>query len=684
MAQDFITPKFPHMLHGGDYNPDQWLDCPEILKEDIRLMKEAAVNCVSVGIFAWSRLEPEEGVYDFDWLQKVMDSLYENGIYTILATPSGAKPAWMAQKYPEIRRVSSDMIRELQGRRHNHCYTSPIYRQKVHQMDSALAQRFAKHPGVILWHLSNEFGGECFCPLCQQAFREWLKQKYKTLDALNKAWYTDFWSHRYTDWSQVEAPVPSGETAVHALNLDWKRFVTHQTVEFTQAEKDAVKAVAPEIPVTTNMMYFYGGLNYFKFKDTVDVISWDSYPEWGKNETEEEVGQHFAFMHDLMRSIKQKPFLLMESSPSATNWQDVSKLKRPGVHMLGSMQAVAHGSNSVQYFQWRKSRGSFEKFHGAVVDHYGKSDTRVFRDVSEVGKRLKGMDELYGTCNRPQVAIVYDWENMWAVQDAKGPRNCGLKYEETVLAHHKAFWKQGIGTDVIDMECDLSGYRLVIVPMLYLLRADFARKLRDFAEKGGTVVGTYWTGIVNESDLCYLNGMPGDGLMELFGLRSEEIDALYDGQYNRLVMQNFDALPQNEYKIQELCDQIICSTAETLAVYGEDFYQGKPALTLNHFGKGCAYYIAARTEDTFLCDFYTALAKNLELKPALNTVFPEGVMATRRQGTDFDAVFVMNFTPKSQQIMVHEDDVLSVNKKETRSPLSLAPYEVKILKVPHV
>ena len=203
-----MQPIFPHFLHGGDYNPDQWLDRPDILERDIQLMKEARINCVSVGIFSWARLEPEEGVYELDWLEAIIDNLYKNGIYTVLATPSGARPLWMAHKYPEVLRVNRTLTRNRPGRRHNHCYTSPIYREKVRQMDLKLAERFGHHPGVILWHLSNELGGQCFCPLCQEAFRNWLKEKYKTLDALNAAWWTDFWSHRYTDWSQIEAPSP--------------------------------------------------------------------------------------------------------------------------------------------------------------------------------------------------------------------------------------------------------------------------------------------------------------------------------------------------------------------------------------------------------------------------------------------------------------------------------------------
>ena len=467
-----LTPKFPHMLHGGDYNPDQWLDRPDILEADIRLMKEAHINCVSVAIFAWAKLEPEEGRYEFDWLEKVIDNLYENGIYTVLATPSGSKPLWMSEKYPEIRRVSASLHRDQSGGRHNHCYTSPVYREKVRLMNTALAQRFSKHPGVILWHLSNEYGGECCCPLCQAAFREWLKEKYGTLEALNHAWWNDFWAHTVTDWEQIHAPGPEGEDGAFIQHLDWKRFVTHQVVDFVKAERDAVKAVDPSIPCTTNFMYYHNDYNYFKFKDELDVICWDAYPQWrGGNNAK--LASIYGLWHDAMRSIKRQPFLLMESTPSTANWWPVSKLKKPGQHRMSSMQAVAHGSNSVQYFQFRKSRGAFEKFHGAVVDHQGGTEPREFQDVKAMGQLLERIDAVTQSDVHAQVALVFDWENRWAIDDAQGPRNKGMHYVEQVQAHYRALWRMGISVDIVDEECDISGYKLVIAPMLYLLREGF-------------------------------------------------------------------------------------------------------------------------------------------------------------------------------------------------------------------
>jgi len=276
-----VNPKFPHLLHGGDYNPDQWLHMPDILEQDLRLMKLAKCNAMTTAIFAWSALEPEEGVFTFRWLDKVMDDLEKNGVKCVLATPSGARPAWMSEKYPEVLRVDQNGIRNLHGTRHNHCFTSPVYREKVTIINEHLASRYKGHPALILWHLSNEYSGECRCELCCEAFRAWVRRKYNDdLDALNKAWWTAFWSHTYSRWSQIEPPSHRGENLVHGHNLDWKRFVTDQTVDFIRTEIAPLRRHTPGVPVTTNLMGTFPGLDYWKIAEPLDVVSWDNYPLW--------------------------------------------------------------------------------------------------------------------------------------------------------------------------------------------------------------------------------------------------------------------------------------------------------------------------------------------------------------------------------------------------------------------
>lgn len=674
-----LTPRFPHLLHGGDYNPDQWLDCPDILEKDIQLMKEAHINCVSLAIFAWARLEPQEGVYQLDWLEEIIQRLYENGIYTVLATPSGAKPRWMSEKYPEIRRVSATGQRDLSGGRHNHCYTSPVYRERVRAINTVLAQRFAKHPGVILWHLSNEYGGECRCELCQQAFRQWLKNKYGSLDALNKQWWTDFWSQTFNSWEEIHAPAPRslwGNEPVHGLSLDWKRFVTDQVADFIRAERDAVKAVDPSIPVTANLMYDFYYYNYFKFKDVLDVVSWDAYPQWKGTEEDIATAADFALWHDVMRSLKKQPFLLMESTPSTINWGPVSRLKRPGMHLASSMQAVGHGSDSVQYFQLRKSRGAQEKFHGAVIDHCGHSGTREFQDVESVGRRLRQLDQaVCGSEVKPDVALVFDTENRWAVENAAGPRNCGIHYAEDVRDHYRALWRMGVPVDIVDEECEISGYKLVVAPMLYLLRAGFAEKLKAFVQGGGTLIGTYHTGLVNENDLCHLGGWPGEGLREVFGIWHETTDSLWDGERNSIKVDG------KEYPVSELCALIHSEGAQVLGVYGRDFYQGEPALTVNAYGQGRAYYLAARAGAGFYQDLYARLAEELNVKRALPQTLPEGVEACLREKDGAKYVFLQNFSGKPQSISLPEGCVDLVSG-EAVSAAELAGYDSRAVQLP--
>lgn len=665
------TPLNFKILHGGDYNPDQWLDRPDILEKDIILMKEAHINCVSVGIFSWTKLEPEDGVYTFDWLKNVIDSLYENGIYTILATPSGSRPAWMAKKYPEVLRVENNLVRNSMGVRHNHCYTSPVYRKKVWDMNYNLSKKFGSHEGVILWHLSNEYSGECFCPLCQEAFRQWLKDKYKTLDKLNYEWNTSFWSHIYTSWEEIEAPIPKGEMGTHCLNLDWKRFVTDQTVDFAAKEKEAIRAAGSILPITTNLMGFYHGLNYFKFKDILDIVSWDNYPDWNHFEDDVPTAIETACTHDLMRSIKRESFLMMESTPSTVNWRPISHLKRPGIHMLSSLQAVAHGSNSIQYFQWRKSRGNTEKFHGAVVDHYGESDTRVFQEVKQLGQRLEHLDAITQSQVKPEVAIIFDIENRWAVQDACGPRTGNIHYQETMLSHYQAFWNMGVPVDLIDMEQDITNYKLIAAPMLYLYRADIETKLKTFVKNGGTLVGTYWSGIVNESDLCFLGGTPGN-MMDVFGLRSEEIDALYDNQSNRTTW-NYKT-----YEITELCDIVKLKGAIPFAFYETDFYVGSPVLTYNTYGDGTAYYIAAKLEDNFYQDFYCKLVSDCSIQKSLDGTLPYGVTANIRKG-DRDIIIVQNYNAYPAVLSLNKAYKDFETEEVVDGKLSLEPYEVRFV-----
>lgn len=688
--------RFNGLIHGGDYYPEQWLDRPDVLEEDIRLMKLARCNAMSVGIFAWSSLEPREGEFSFDWLEGVIDRLYASGIRTILATPTGARPAWLARKYPQVLRVAPDGRRQHFGGRHNHCYTSPAYREKVGIINRELSSRFGRHPAVILWHISNEYGGECHCPLCAQAFRLWLEERYGGLEKLNRAWWNSFWSHSYSDWAEVEPPSPLGETTVHALNLEWKRFVTARTVDFLKLEIAAVRGSSPDLPVTTNLMGLYEGLNPWELAPELDVASWDSYPcwhgtgartagqgEWDPQGRDWRLAANVAFVHDLHRSLKGRPFLLMESTPSTTNWQAVSKLKRPGMHALSSIQAVAHGSDSVQYFQWRKSRGGFEKLHGAVVDHAGHERTRVFQEVRALGEQLAGLGPLAGTRITPEAAVLYDWENLWALNDAAGPRNDGLKsYRQDCLAHYYQLWKRAIPTDVVDHRADFGRYKLLAAPMLYMVRDETAGRIEDFVRGGGTFVCTYWSGIVDQIDLCHLGGFPGP-LRNLLGIWAEEIDALYPAERRSLTMVGSNPLGlAGTYTLRHFWERVHLEGAEALARFDGDLFAGAPALTRNAAGRGRAYYIASRNDEPFLDAFYGAVIDEAGLRGVWPGRLPEGVSATRRVGKNHAYTVVMNFKAAEQELPLPEAlrGAVFLAGSAAGASLVLGPYGYAVLR----
>ncbi|QKS73359.1 beta-galactosidase [Paenalkalicoccus suaedae] len=635
------------MLHGADYNPEQWLHNPAIFEQDLALMKEAHINVVSIGIFSWVTLEPEEGTFTFEWLDTVMDRLATEGISAFLATPTGARPAWMSQKYPEVLRVTAARQRNLHGERHNHCMTSPVYREKTALINTLLTERYKDHPALIGWHISNEYGGDCHCDNCQTAFREFLKDKYKTLEALNHAWWTTFWSHTYTDWEQIESPAPHGEKSVHGLALDWKRFVTSQTIDFYLHEVASIRQAGSDLLVTTNFMEAFEGLDYWQFAKYVDVISWDSYPTWHTPGKALETAVWTAFNHDLMRSLKGgQPFMLMESTPAQTNWQPVSKLKKPGMHELSSLQAIAHGSDTVQYFQWRQSRGSSEKFHGAVISHEGTNKTRVFQDVARLGSRLTELDDVVGTTVPAKAAIMFDWDNRWAIKESQGPRNQGMYYEETVREHYQILWERGIPTDVISPKHALHSYDLVIVPMLYMMTEQTASALEQYVKQGGTLVTTYWSGVVDERDLTYLGGR-AKAFTRAIGVFPEEIDGLYEEERNLISGREGSAV---EGAVKHLCEIASTTGADVLATYEEDFYAGHPAFTKHSYEHGTAFYVAARPEMDLLRKLYDVVLEEAEVKAAISVAIPSGVSVQKRSDGVHDYVFVMNLTEEPQEL----------------------------------
>ncbi|MCH5274950.1 MAG: beta-galactosidase [Lachnospiraceae bacterium] len=620
MARHILFPQVDGLIHGGDYNPEQWLDRPDILKEDVRMMKKAGMNSASLGIFSWSAYEPVEGEYHFEWLTDCIDCLYENGIYTILATPSGARPAWLDEKYPEAMRVDAYGVRYHHGVRENHCMSSPIYREKVKNIITRLHEAVGDHPGVIQWHVSNEFGGECYCPLCVKRFQSYLEKKFGgDIEKLNRAWWTPFWSHQYNSFGQIEPPYENGEYSIMGLKLEWRRFTTWNMTDYMKFEIDILRKLTPKRPITTNFMQFYTGLDYREMADSLDMISWDSYPALHNDyESLADTMAHNAFDHALMRSMKKdRPFMLMESAPGLVNWHKYNKLKRPGIHRLFSLQALGCGSDTVQYFQWRKGRGSFEQYHGAVVDHLGTDDTRIFKEVEALGAELQKLKEISGSIIKTPVAMIVDWDVLWAIEDMRGLSDETKRYAGTCEEIHRVFLRLGVDVDIINQTDSFEDYRVVVAPMLYLLKEGVAERMAEFVEKGGELLATYLTGYVDTNTLCFLGGFPGNGLNSLFGVISEEIDTLYPTERNTVL---FDDGTRGE--VRDYAERLRVKDAEVLGTYTADFYAGEAAVTVRQQGKGHAYYLGCRLDTERMRKLFVSMLENAGIERKL---LPENI-----------------------------------------------------------
>ncbi len=662
-----VSPKAPWIWHGGDYNPEQWP--PEIWDDDFSKMRKAGITSVTIGVFSWVSLQPSENEFTFDWMDTIFEKALANDVKIVLATPSAAQPAWMSQQYPDVLRSDERGVRRAHGQRVNYCPNSLDYRRFSAQIATKLAERYGQHPALILWHISNEYGGVCYCETCAEKFREWLQKRYGTLDELNLRWWTPFWSHTYTDWSQINPPRAQGEVLTHGLNVDYFRFMSESQLACYINEREVIRSIAPGTPITTNLMGAFKPLDYREWAKEMDVISWDCYPN--PNQSPGDI----AFMHDSFRGLKDgQPFLLMEQTPSSQNWQTINALKRPGVLRLWSYLAVAHGADSILYFQWRRGRGGCEKLHGAVVEHAGREDTRVFREVSELGAELIHLDDqIIGAETRAKVGIVFDWDNWHAVENAIGPVK-DKRYYQTVANHYLAFYQKNIPVDVLFPDSDLSQYSVVIAPMLYMLKPGFAEKVEAFVQRGGTFVTTVHSARVDETDLAFENGYPGP-LSDVLGIWVEETDAIYPDQHNTMVMSNGDG---KTYTCDHLADLLHVTTAEVLATYGEDFYAGMPVLTRNSFGEGSAYFIASQADSVFLADFYGQLAEQFDLQPALDV--PDGVEVSVRYKNDQPILFILNHNAAPVEVSLQGQGYHNLlNDATVSGSLSLKPYDVAIL-----
>lgn len=663
---------FDTFLYGGDYNPNQWPR--EIWEEDLKLFKKAHINSVSINIFSWAKIQPEEDRYDFTELDQLVDRLSKEGKQIVLATSTAALPAWMFRKYPEVGRVDYEGRRHKFGQRHNACPSSPVYRKYSALIAEKLAERYGSNPNVVCWHINNEYGGACYCDLCEKNFRLWLKDKYKTVEALNKAWNLEFWGHLVWDFEDVVAHnalsegIGEDRTAFSGHAIDYMRFNSDNLLSNFIAEREAIRKHDKKTPITTNLMGTYKQLDYFKWAKEMDIVSWDNYPAYNTP------WSFVAMRHDLMRGLKDKPFMLMEQTPSQQNWQPYNSLKKPGQMRAQSYQTVAHGADTVQFFQLRRSVGGCEKLHGAVIAHVGTDNTRVFREVTALGEELERVGkDILGADSPSRVGIIFDWDNYWALEYSSGP-SVDLKYVDQIHRHYRYFYDQNIPVDMIPDTADFSQYDLVLAPVLYMVKPGVAQALEKFVAAGGTLVTGFMSGLTDETDNIHLGGYPGP-LRKMAGIWAEEIDALAPGATNSIRFTDGE-----EGSCALLCDILHLEGAEALAHYTSNFYQDTPVVTRNQFGKGHVYYLASQLDEKALAKTLKKASADAHVKPLIDE--ETKLEVTRRVNGNTSLYFIINFTGEAQplpKVFAGKQDILT--DKALEKDDMLKPYDVRIVKV---
>jgi beta-galactosidase len=577
------------MWFGGDYNPEQWPR--EVWADDLRLMHEAGVTVVTVGVFSWALLEPREGEFDFGWLDDVLDGLHDAGIGVDLATATASPPPWMALHHPDILPVTRDGVQLSPGSRQHYSPSSSTYRRLAERLVRAMAQRYGTHPALVAWHVNNEYGchvSHSYDDESAAAFRAWLERRYGDIGTLNEAWGTAFWSQWYGSFDEILPPRAAPTFGNPAHLLDFDRFSSDALRELYRAEAAILREVTPQIPITTNFMGFFKGADYWSWADDMDFISDDAYPD----PADPFSPIYYAATRDLMRSLgRGKPWVLMEQATSAVNWRRRNAPKPPGMNRILSLQAVARGADGIMYFQWRQSRAGAEKFHSGMVPHFGE-DSRIFRDTAALGGELGGFGDLIGTTLKAQVAIVFDWDAWRLLEQQAVP--AAADYRQLVLGWYRSLWQKGVLVDFVHPHSDLSSYEVVFAPAMFVAGTATQESLDAFVSSGGRLVMTALSAIVDERAHVHLGGYLG-GLRTTLGVAIEEFAPLAGPD---LAATGLAPVPTTAVTGEISGDAILwrewvhTSTASVLSTFDDPLLDGWPAITANDRGDGRAWYVA--------------------------------------------------------------------------------------------
>lgn len=667
--------------YGGDYNPDQWPE--EVWDDDVRLMKKAGVNLVSVGIFSWAKIETSEGVYDFDWLDRIIDKLGEAGIAVDLASATASPPMWLTQAHPEVlwKDYRGDVCQP--GARQHWRPTSPVFREYALKLCRAMAEHYKGNPYVVAWHVSNEYGCHNrfdYSEDAEHAFQQWCEERYGTIDAVNDAWGTAFWAQRMNDFSEIVPPrfIGDGNFMNPGKLLDFKRFSSDALKAFYIAERDTLAEITPDLPLTTNFMVSASGsvLDYDDWGDEVDFVSNDHYFIPGEAHLDE-----LAFSASLVDGIARKdPWFLMEHSTSAVNWREINYRKEPGQLVRDSLAHVAMGADAVCYFQWRQSKAGAEKFHSAMVPHAGE-DSAVFRDVCELGADLNKLSDegiLGSRLAKSRVAVVFDYESEWATEHTATPTQ-HVHHVDEPLAWFRALADQGVTADVVPVRGAWDDYEMVVLPSVYLLSEETTRRVRDYVVGGGRLVVTYYTGISDEKDHVWLGGYPGS-IRDVVGVRVEEFMPMGDdftGVPDRLELSNGAVA-------HDIADVIgsVDGTATVLETFKDDPWtgmDGAPAIVAHTFGEGRSVYVGARLGRDGIALSLPEILDSLGMAEAGGN---DGrVLHVEREGADGSRfVFSFNRTHETVRVPVEVEVVVSSFADVDGETASIKPNGVIVTK----
>ncbi|WP_309134482.1 beta-galactosidase [Cellulomonas sp.] len=659
-------PLLDGIAYGGDYNPEQW--SRDVWDEDVALMRKAGVNLVSVGIFSWAMLEPREGEFDFSWLDELLDLLHANGVAVDLGTPTAAPPAWFYATYPDARVVTADGTVLGFGSRGMVSHSAPEYRTAIARVAGELARRYAEHPAVVLWHVHNEYGApvsDDFSPRAVAAWREWLRERYGSLDALNAAWGTAFWGQVVREWDHVVAPAATASIANPSTKLDWARFTDEQLRACFRIERDAIRAHATQ-PVTTNFMAHQNyNTDLWRWAQEVDVVSDDHYL-WSPD-PDAHVG--LALSADLTRSVAGgRPWMLMEHSTSAVNWQGRNIAKRPGEMHRNAFTHLGRGADAIMFFQWRASRSGAEKFHSAMLPHAGAS-SRVFREVVDLGARLAAVEELRGTQVRADVAVLYDWESLWA-QDLEWRPSDALGFRERVRAYYERLWRDGVTVDLAHPEHDLSRYRLVVAPASYLLTQAAAANLTAYVEAGGTLLVSCFSGVVDEHDAVHVGGF-GAPLRTALGVAVEEFLPMREGETCTV------DLDGTEVTADVWTEDVVLHGAEVRGTYRGGPADGMPAVTRHRHGQGTGWYVSTALGVEALAPVLRGVYADAGVVPPGH---PEGLEVVTRQGGTADFHVVVNHRADPAELAASGTELLSGAPVD--GTFRVGPGDVAVIRTP--